>query len=217
MDSWGFGASTTHETARIPLAAYTFRTMTTTSQGQPAGQTWTTRALLQWITGAFEKKGIDSPRLCAELILAHVLGCDRMRLYMDVDRPASEIERGLLRKLVSRALEDEPVHRARLIEITKRVRAGLIDAGWEVAGYDAHPTPIVPLVCGSNEGALGLAGHLREVGIHAPAIRPPSVPAGTARVRMSLRADLTDDEVGRILRVLSGEAAVGHRETEKLG
>lgn len=80
---------------------------------QPVAQTtpkrWTTRQLLAWMNEAFTQKGIDSPRLSAELLLAHVLGCDRLRLYMDVDRPANEIERSTLRDLVKRALAHEPV------------------------------------------------------------------------------------------------------------
>lgn len=70
---------------------------------------WTTRALLAWMSRAFAAKEIDSPRLCAELLLAHVLGCDRLRLYMDADRPATPLERDHLRGLVGRALAHEPV------------------------------------------------------------------------------------------------------------
>lgn len=58
---------------------------------------------------AFAQKGLDSPRLSAEVLLAHVIGCERLRLYMDVDRPASEMERTMLRDLVKRALDHEPV------------------------------------------------------------------------------------------------------------
>jgi release factor glutamine methyltransferase len=61
------------------------------------------------MTEAFARKELDSPRLQAELLLAHVLGCDRLRLYMDADRPASEPERSALRELVARALDHEPV------------------------------------------------------------------------------------------------------------
>lgn len=58
---------------------------------------------------AFTRKGLDSPRLSAEVLLAHVIGCERLRLYMDVDRPANDIERAALRDLVKRAMDDEPV------------------------------------------------------------------------------------------------------------
>lgn len=70
---------------------------------------WTTRRLLAWMSDAFTKKGLESPRLMAELLLAHVIGCERLRLYMDADRPASPLERDRLRELTQRALEHEPV------------------------------------------------------------------------------------------------------------
>jgi release factor glutamine methyltransferase len=70
---------------------------------------WTTRRLLAWMTEAFKKKGLESPQLQARLLMAHVIGCDDMRLYTDPDRPASDLERGRLRDLVGRALKDEPV------------------------------------------------------------------------------------------------------------
>lgn len=72
-------------------------------------EAWTTRRLLDWIREAFEKAGLDSARLSAEILLAHVLGCDRLRLYMDPDRPASAEERETLRGLVRRALAQEPI------------------------------------------------------------------------------------------------------------
>lgn len=72
-------------------------------------QTWTTRKLLAWMGEAFTAKDLDSPRLSAEILLAHVIGCDRLRLYMEADRPASPLERNKLRDLVKRALEHEPV------------------------------------------------------------------------------------------------------------
>ncbi len=61
------------------------------------------------MTEAFTKKGLDSPRLSAELILTHVIGCDRLKLYMDADRPATPLERDTLRDLVGRALKQEPI------------------------------------------------------------------------------------------------------------
>jgi len=72
-------------------------------------QVWTTRSLLAWLTEALERKGVESGRLCAEMLLAHVLGCERMRLYLDPDRPASPEERHRLRELAARALKHEPV------------------------------------------------------------------------------------------------------------
>lgn len=79
------------------------------AQTSHAGQTWTTRSLLGWMIDAFTKKGLDSPRLSAEMLMAHVVGCDRLKLYTDADRPASPLERENLRDLVGRALKHEPV------------------------------------------------------------------------------------------------------------
>ncbi|MFO0832022.1 MAG: peptide chain release factor N(5)-glutamine methyltransferase [Phycisphaerales bacterium] len=75
----------------------------------PAEPQWTTRKLLAWMGAAFTKKDLDSPRLLAELLMAHVIGCERLKLYMDPDRPASPLEREALRDLVGRALQHEPV------------------------------------------------------------------------------------------------------------
>src|SRR5205823_4970799 len=72
-------------------------------------EVWTTRRLLAWIGEAFTRKGLDSARLLAELLVAHVIGCERLRLYMDADRPATPLERDKLRDLVGRALQHEPV------------------------------------------------------------------------------------------------------------
>ncbi|GAB4385622.1 MAG: peptide chain release factor N(5)-glutamine methyltransferase [Phycisphaerales bacterium] len=72
-------------------------------------QPWTTRRLLAWMNKAFADKQLDAPRLSSEMLLAHVLGCDRLRLYTDADRPASPLERAALRDLVARALRHEPI------------------------------------------------------------------------------------------------------------
>ncbi len=72
-------------------------------------QPWTTRRLLAWTTDFFKRKGIDSPRLAAEMLLAHVLDVERLRLYMDADRPASNVELERYRALVERAGRHEPV------------------------------------------------------------------------------------------------------------
>lgn len=80
-----------------------------TAAGTGTGSTWTTRRLLQWMTGHFAGRGVQPPRVVAEMLLAHVLGCERLRLYMEADRPASPLERAALRELVARASAHEPV------------------------------------------------------------------------------------------------------------
>jgi len=62
---------------------------------------WTIRKVLTWTTGHFEKRGVDSPRLTAEVLLAFVLKTGRVRLYVDLDRPLSKEELGAFRRLWS--------------------------------------------------------------------------------------------------------------------
>ncbi|MCX5659407.1 MAG: peptide chain release factor N(5)-glutamine methyltransferase [Planctomycetota bacterium] len=74
-----------------------------------ATTSWSTRRLLVWTTEYFTSKGIDSPRLSAEMLLSHVLSVPRLKLYMEPDRPASDLERAAFRELVERAVKHEPV------------------------------------------------------------------------------------------------------------
>jgi 8-amino-7-oxononanoate synthase len=69
-----------------------------------------------------------------------------------------------------------------------------------------HPSPIVPVVLGDEERALEASAALLEQGILVPAIRPPTVPAGTSRLRVALSAAHTDDQVGRLVAALDGLA-----------
>ena len=73
------------------------------------GGTWTVRRLLEWTTSFFTRKDVDSPRLAAELLLAHVLNCPRIKLYTDYERPLAGRELDAFRALVQRAGEQEPI------------------------------------------------------------------------------------------------------------
>lgn len=104
-------------------------------------------------------------------------------------------------------VRDEPARRQRLEALSRRLRSALSAAGWP--GLDqAVATPIVPLVVGDVGAALALERRLREAGILGVAIRPPTVAFGAARVRLSLRADLTDTELEGVI------AAAGPRLAE---
>ena len=71
-------------------------------------EAWTPLKLLGWTQGFFSQKGVDAPRLTAELLLAHALGCDRVRLYLDFDKPLGDPELARYRELVRRRAEGEP-------------------------------------------------------------------------------------------------------------
>jgi len=94
---------------------------------------------------------------------------------------------------------DEPHRRHRVIELARRVRSAL----GLPAPTDALLTPIVPLIVGAADAAMQLSQHLADAGFLAPAIRPPTVKPGRSRVRLSLRADLTDNHVDRLIQALA--------------
>lgn len=67
------------------------------------------RELLAWSRGWFEQKQVESPRLTAEILLAHVLEVPRIRLYVDIERPLEKDELGRFRALLQRRAKGEPV------------------------------------------------------------------------------------------------------------
>ncbi len=71
-------------------------------------EAWTPLRLLSWTQGFFAKGGVDAPRLTAEILLAHALSCDRVRLYLDFDKPMGPTELTAFRELVRRRAAGEP-------------------------------------------------------------------------------------------------------------
>lgn len=75
-----------------------------------------------------------------------------------------------------------------------------------------HPSPIVPLVLGAEEAAVAAADTLLARGLLVPAIRPPTVPIGTSRLRITLSAGHTDAQLDALV---EGLAALGHPEESR--
>ena len=71
-------------------------------------EAWTPLRLIAWTQGFFAKGGVDAPRLTAEILLAHALSCDRVRLYLDFDKPLGAPELAAFRELVRRRAAGEP-------------------------------------------------------------------------------------------------------------
>ena len=71
-------------------------------------EAWTPLRLIAWTQGFFSKGGVDAPRLTAEILLAHALSCDRIRLYLDFDKPLGAPELSAFRDLVRRRAAGEP-------------------------------------------------------------------------------------------------------------
>jgi 8-amino-7-oxononanoate synthase len=103
-----------------------------------------------------------------------------------------------------RIVEEEPQRRARLHAHVRSLRVGLCERGWTVLGEE--PAPMIAVVTGSADSALQLSERLHGHGVIAPAIRPPTVPKGTSRVRLAPRADFTEAEVERVLDAFGSRA-----------
>lgn len=96
-------------------------------------------------------------------------------------------------------IEHEDSRRDQLRKLIATLRGRLRLRRWRL---ETSETPIQPLIIGSNEEVLRASEHLRERGVLVPAIRPPTVPKGTARLRISLSASHTDAHVEHLIDAL---------------
>jgi 8-amino-7-oxononanoate synthase len=89
--------------------------------------------------------------------------------------------------------------RQKLQALVERFRRGAAELGLPLA---ASTTPIQPLLLGDSRRALEVAAQLEQRGIWITAIRPPTVPAGSARLRITLSAAHAESDVDRLLSAL---------------
>jgi 8-amino-7-oxononanoate synthase len=89
--------------------------------------------------------------------------------------------------------------RKKLWSNRQRLYAGLKNLGYDTFNSE---TPIIPILAGDVKNALRLSRHLNENGIFAPAIRPPTVPEGKCRIRFSVSAAHTDEDIDLVLECL---------------
>jgi 8-amino-7-oxononanoate synthase len=92
--------------------------------------------------------------------------------------------------------------RAHVQAIVRHVRAGLQSLGLPVID---DPSPVVPVLLGTEARALSVAAALEEKNILAPAIRPPTVPPDGSRLRLSIRADLQREHIDLMIEGLASE------------
>ncbi len=96
-------------------------------------------------------------------------------------------------------LAEEPERRETLHARVRFLHARLARAGLASA---ADMSPILPIVVGANEAAVALAAGLQRRGFDVRAIRPPAVPDGTARLRVTVNARLSEDDLERFVAAL---------------
>ena len=97
-------------------------------------------------------------------------------------------------------VEAEPERRARLWHNRERFVQGLHAIGLRTGDSE---TPIIPVIVGDSEAALNAGAALFEKGVFAPAIRPPTVAEGSARIRTTVMASHSDEDIDKALRIIS--------------
>lgn len=99
-------------------------------------------------------------------------------------------------------VHEEPHRRERVHQLAGSLRCALIEKGWPRDRLGENPTSIIPLIVGTPECAMALSAELEGAGFFAPAIRPPSVPAGTCRIRLALNSAITDAQLEALIGVI---------------
>ncbi len=164
-------------------------------------------------SGSLSHFGLDSPRIILMGTLGKAAGVSgafvaaervvidtlvnqaRSYVYTTATPPALSV--ALLASLQLIAQGD--ALRAHLKRLVVQLRKGLSDLPWQLMPSD---TAIQPLLIGDNKQALGLSEGLRARGIWVAAIRPPTVPQGTARLRITLSAAHSEEDVQRLIEAL---------------
>ncbi len=140
--------------------------------------------------------GVSGAFVAAEqVVIDTLLQNARSYIYTTASPPA--LASALLASL--KLMQREEWRREQLQKLIAQLQAGLSGLPWKLM---LSTTPIQPLLVGDNDAALALSAELRELGIWVPAIRPPTVPQGTARLRISLSAAHSEQDVQQLIDVL---------------
>ncbi|HCB2600241.1 TPA: 8-amino-7-oxononanoate synthase [Citrobacter koseri] len=137
--------------------------------------------------------------LCSESVADYLLQFARHLIY-STSMPPAQAQALSAALAVIRSPEGAD-RRDKLAALIQRFRSGVKASDFTLA--NSH-SAIQPLIVGDNARALRLADTLREQGCWVSAIRPPTVPAGTARLRLTLTQAHEAQDIDRLLEVLDG-------------
>src|SRR5215212_4407714 len=189
-----------------------------------SGAPWTVKRLLEWTTPFFTRKEVDSPRLSAELLLAHVLKVPRIKLYTDYERVLAEQDLTQYRALVQRAAEHEPiayltgiahffnlefeVNRDVLIPRpdTETLVENVLQLVRNQSGLEAPR--ILDLCTGSSCIAIALASRLKHAMVIASDISPKAVAVAKRNAEKLGVGDRVAVEEGDLYEALAGKVDV---------
>jgi glycine C-acetyltransferase/8-amino-7-oxononanoate synthase len=104
-------------------------------------------------------------------------------------------------------VDQEPWRREQLWKRRQQFVTGLVQLGIDISCTE---TPIVPIIIGDAGSALSAAERLLDLGVYAPAIRPPSVPAGSARIRATVMATHSEEDIDRAIGAFATLMEKGH-------
>ncbi|EMB4312253.1 TPA: 8-amino-7-oxononanoate synthase [Klebsiella aerogenes] len=135
--------------------------------------------------------------LCSESMADYLLQFARHLIYSTAMPPAQAVALSAALRII--CSDEGQQRRETLTARIRQFRAGMGDVS---LGLTDSRSAIQPLIIGDNARALALASSLREAGCWATAIRPPTVPAGGARLRLTLTAAHQADDIARLLEVL---------------
>jgi 8-amino-7-oxononanoate synthase len=124
----------------------------------------------------------------------------RARAYIFTTASPPAVAHAVSSSLALIGSDEGEARRAHLRALIERTREMLRASHWQPV--DSH-TAIQPLIIGDNETTLALAARFDEQGLWVPAIRPPTVPSGTSRLRISLSAAHSFDDLARLDHALS--------------
>ncbi|VEB99484.1 8-amino-7-oxononanoate synthase [Cedecea lapagei] len=139
--------------------------------------------------------GSGAAVLCSEETANYLLQFARHLIYSTAMPPAQAVSLQAALKVVQQGSE----YRERLAENIHHFRQGAMQLSLKLA--DSF-SAIQPLIVGENQLSLDLAARLREKGFWLTAIRPPTVPPGSARLRITLTAAHTSDDIAALLEAL---------------
>ncbi len=141
---------------------------------------------------------------CADAeVVDHLLNRARSFIYSTA-LPPPAVAAAQAALALARGEEGER-RRGRLRDLCARFRAGLARIGFAPPeGEGSGEAPIFPLLVGGAKDALALAEHMLEAGVFLLAIRPPTVPEGTSRLRATLMATHTEAQIDLALDALEG-------------
>lgn len=139
--------------------------------------------------------GSGAAVLCSEDIATYLLQFARHLIYSTAMPPAQAVSLQAALKVVQRGDD----HRARLAENIQHFRQGSARLSLNLADSDSA---IQPLIVGENQRTLDLACRLKERGFWLTAIRPPTVPPGSARLRITLTSAHTSGDIDALLEAL---------------